>query len=219
MHGRTAPETAAPGRTAPIRFLGAIAVGAIVALSTVGQAIAASSWTDPTGDALFRAPAYADIVAGGVEENGGIFELSMTVADVIPEAPQLPPPAAAELRWAFPIDLDPSTFPIGYPAPVAPESDQGAPAEGFVALAWNGSAFSATWYDRRPLLTGGEATATSVPFDIDGDMIHVWLDGSLIGDPASFRIGFLTLAVPVLPPNLGYNRRIDWLNPFYNAWP
>jgi hypothetical protein len=202
------------------RLSASIGLGAIVALSSFGQALAMTSYTDPIGDALFHAAAYADIVAGSVEEDAGTFEFIVTVAESIPETPGLAPPGVEELRWAVTLDLDPTTAPAGYPGPpVAPQSPLAGAAEGFIAVAWNGSAFSATWYDRRPLLSGGDATATAVPFDIDGDMVHVWLDGALIGDPTSFRVGFVTVAVPVLPPNLGYKRFIDWVAPFYNAWP
>jgi hypothetical protein len=76
------------------------------------------------------------------------------------------------------------------------------------------------WFDRRPLLTGGEYTATSVPFEIDGDTIRIWLDGALIGDPDSFRVGFVTAAVATELGTLVDQKRIlDGLSPFYNQWP
>lgn len=125
------------------------------------------------------------------------------------------------LRWAVALDLDPTTFPAGWPlAPGAPQSAQAAVAEGFVAIAWDGSTFSATWFDRRPLLTGGEYTATSVPFEIDGDTVRMWLDGALIGDPTSFRVGFATAAVTTeLGTIVDQKRILDGLQPFFNSWP
>jgi hypothetical protein len=198
-----------------------IGLGAIVALSASGQALAATTYTDPVGDAQFHAPAYADIVAGSVVEDAGTFEFIMRVAEAIPATPRLTPPGVQALRWAVPLDLDLTTNPAGWPAaPGAPRSSQAPPAEGFVAVAWDGSAFSATWYDRRPLLSGGEVQATTVPFEIDGDTIHVWLDGALIGDPASFRVGFVTAALTTeLGTIVDVKRLIDYLQPFYNQWP
>lgn len=193
----------------------------MVALSTSGQALAASAWTDPVGDALLHAPAYADIVAGNVVEDGGVFEFTMRVAAAIPQTPRLTPPGVQALRWAVSLDLDPTTFPAGWPAaPGDPRSSQAPPAEGFMAVAWDGSTFSATWFDRRPLLTGGDVTATSVPFEIDGDTVHIWLDGALIGDPTSFRVGFVTAAVTTrLGTTVDQKQLLDLLSPFYNPWP
>jgi len=203
------------------RWITTVGLGAVVALSASGLALAASTWTDPVGDAAFRAPAYADVVAGNVDLNGGVFEFTMTVAEAIPETPILPPPGVAELRWAVALDLDSTAFPAGWPlAPGDPRSNQSAPAEGFIAVAWNGSAFSATWYDRRPLLSGGDVVATSVPFEIDGNAVHMWLDGALIGDPTSFRVGFVTAAETTqLGTLVDVKRLLDYIQPFYNAWP
>lgn len=210
----------APGHTRA-RWITSVGLGAMVALSAIGPALAASTWTDPVGDVAFRAPAYADVVAGNVDLDGGIFEFTMTVAEAIPESPILPPPGVAELRWAVALDLDPTAFPVGWPlAPGAPQSAQGAVAEGFLAVAWNGSTFTGTWYDRRPLLSGGEHTATSVPFEIDGNEVHIWLDGALIGDPSSFRVGFVTAAETTqLGTIVDVKRILDGLSPFFNAWP
>lgn len=203
------------------RRITSLGVAALVAMSASGLALAASSWTDPVGDAAFRAPAYADVVAGSVEEVGGVFKFTMTVAAPIPQAPILPPPGVAELRWAVPLDLDSTTFPAGWPlAPGDPRSNQRAAAEGFMAVAWTGSEFTGTWYDRRPLLSGGEHTATSVPFEIVGDKVSIWLDGALIGDPATFRVGFVTAAETTqLGTLVDVKRILDPLTPFYNVWP
>ena len=183
------------GKSVRARLTSSIGLGAIVALSSLGQTLAASSWTDPVGDALFHAPAYADIVAGRVDQDAGTFEFTMTVADAIPETPKLTAPGVQALRWVASLDLDPTSSPIGWPVPqrlpAAPQSSPAA-AEGFLAVAWDGTEFSGTFFDRRPLLSGGEVVATTVPFEIDGNTVHMWLDGALIGDPASSRVGFVT---------------------------
>ena len=210
----------APGRIRA-RWITSVGLGAMVALSASGQALAASSWTDPVGDALFHAPAYADIVAGTVTENAGTFEFSLTVAEAIPETPKLTAPGVQALRWVASLELDPTTHPAGWPAaPGNPRSAQALAAEGFVAVVWDGTAFSATFFDRRPLLSGGAVVATAVPFEIDGDTVHMWLDGALIGNPTSFQIGFATAAVTVeLGKLVDAKQILDGLSPFYNPWP
>jgi hypothetical protein len=203
----------------------ATALGAVMATLSSGHVLAASSWTDAAGDATFRAPAYADIIAGSVSEANGTFELTMTVAAPIPAMPEFVLPGVRELRWAIPLDLDPTTFPAGWPLGPTTEARHEtlgltAPPEGFAAVSWNGSEFSATWYDRRPLLNGDEVTMTAVPFEIDGDTVHIWLDADLIGNPTSFRVGFATAAVTTeLGTVVDTKRILDTSQPFYNAWP
>ena len=214
----------AAGQSLRARLSASMGLGAIVALSSFGQALAATTYTDPVGDALFHAPAYTDILAGSVEEDAGTFEFTMRVAEAIPETPRLTPPGVQGLRWVASLDLDPTTFPIGWPLPqrlpAAPQSAKVAAAEGFVAVAWDGSAFSATFFDRRPLLSGGDVVATSVPFEIDGDTVRIWLDGALIGDPTSFRVGFVTVALTTkLGTIIDQKQLLDVLQPFYNPWP
>ena len=89
-----------------------------------------------------------------------------------------------------------------------------------MAVVWDGSAFSAAWFDRRPLLTGGTYTVTSVPFEIDGNTVTVWMDGDLIGNPTSFKVGFATAAVSVeLGTLVDAKQVLDGMSPFLNQWP
>ena len=89
-----------------------------------------------------------------------------------------------------------------------------------MAVIWDGSAFSAAWFDRRPLLTGGTYTMTSVPFEISGSTVRVWLNGDLIGNPTSFGVGFATAAVTVeLGKLIDAKQVLDGLSPFINQWP
>jgi hypothetical protein len=204
-----------------VRLTASIGLAAIIALSTSGGALASTAYTDPTGDALFRAPAYLDIVAGTVEKDAGTFEFTLTVADAIPQTPRFTPPGVEGLRWVFSLDLDPTTFPGGWPlGPTRPGLGLKAGADGFVAVAWDDRGFTATLFDRRPLLSGDEVVATSVPFDIDGSTVTVWLDGALIGDPTSFRVGFVTVALTTeLGTVVDIKRLLDVTNPFWNQWP
>lgn len=203
------------------RWITSVGLGTMVALSASGQALAATTYTDPVGDAQFHAQAYADIVAGTVEESAGTFEFTMTVAEAIPSVPDLRAPGVQALRWVVSLDLDPAAFPVGWPfAPGAPQSAQKGAADGFLAVAWDGSEFSGTFFDRRPLLSGGDVATTTVPFEIDGDTVHIWLDSALIGDPTSFRFGFVTAALTTeLGTIVDVKRLLDYLQPFYNAWP
>jgi len=107
----------AAGQSLRARLSASMGLGAIVALSSFGQALAATTYTDPVGDALFHAPAYADIVAGTLVDDAGTFEFIVKVADVIPQTPRLTPPGVQALRWVASLDLDPTTFPIGWPLP------------------------------------------------------------------------------------------------------
>ncbi len=202
------------------RVTASIGLGALVALSASRLALAATAYTDPVGDALFHAPAYADIVAGTVNEDAGVFEFTITVADEIPVTPKLTPPGVQALRWVVSLDLDPAAFPVGWPfAPGAPQSAQKGAADAFLAVAWDGTGFSGTLFDRRPLLSGGEVVMTSVPFEIDGDEVHIWLDGASIGDPASFRFGFVTASLTTeLGTIVDVKRLLDYFQPFWNAW-
>jgi hypothetical protein len=203
------------------RLTASIALGASVVLSASSPALAATTYTDPVGDALFHAPAYADIVAGTVEKNAGVFEFTMTVAGEIPETPKLTAPGVQALRWVVSLDLDPTTFPVGWPfAPGSANSAQRGAADAFLAVAWDGTAFSGTLFDRRPLLSGGDVAMTSVPFEIDGNRVHMWVDGAAIGDPDSFHFGFVTAALTTkLGTIVDIKQLLDVLQPFYNPWP
>jgi len=220
MGGACAVSGKEPGHIRA-RWITSVGLGAMVALSSSGQALGATTYTDPVGDAQFHAPAYADIVAGTVGEVGGSFEFTITVADAIPQTPKLTAPGVQALRWVVSLDLDPTTSPVGWPfAPGAPQSAQKGAADAFLAVAWDGTEFSGTLFDRRPLLSGGEVVMTAVPYEIDGDIVHIWLDGALVGDPTSFRFGFVTAALTTeLGTIVDVKRLLDYLQPFYNAWP
>ena len=74
--------------------------------------------SDPVGDALFNAPAFQDIVRVEMTKTaGGDLELLMEMAGSVPVNPPLPPPGNSEIWWMWVFDLDPTTFPVGYPLP------------------------------------------------------------------------------------------------------
>jgi hypothetical protein len=66
-----------------------------------------------------------------------------------------------------------------------------------VYVSWDGTEFAGTATDRRPLLTGGEAIITPVPFSINGTIVEAVLAYELIGDvPPSFQWAPITVDRP-----------------------
>jgi hypothetical protein len=149
-----------------------------VAAATAGAAPSVvSTVSDPVGDANFSAPAFQDVVFVQITETtDGDFDLLMEVAGPLPVNPPLPPPGSSEIWWVWNFDLDPTTFPAGYPYLKA-----NGPAEFSVHVSWDGTGFTGTAVDRRPLLTGGEATISPVPFSIDDGIVEAVLPSALIG--------------------------------------
>ena len=171
---------------------GRVALAALAAAAVLEVAPAApdaplsdvSTVSDPVGDTKHNAPEFQDMVIGQMTKTAsGDFELRMDMAGPVPAAPSLPPPATNQIWWFWAFDLDPTTNPKGYP--VAPGASINP--EFVVYVSWDGAAFAGTAIDRRPLLTGGEAIVTSVPFNINGTIVEATLASTLIGDvPASF---------------------------------
>jgi len=160
----------------------AIAEPAAAALTSVVE--------DPIGDLLtqlpngpnpaFVAQAYQDILRATVTLKHGQFILTMKLAAPIPESPILPPQIELiEWDWTFNTNL--TAFPAGFPFPGPIDS-----SEFMVFVIWNGVSFSAILIDRRPLLTGGDALLTPVPFQIKGSDITVSVDAALLDNPSSF---------------------------------
>ena len=143
-----------------------------------------STIVDPAGDALYHAPAFQDFVFGQMTQTAeGDFEFRMELAGPVPDSPDLPPQGQSEIWWLWGFDLDPIAFPRGYPS--APRA--AAAPEFFVLVSWNGNDFAGVAIDRRPLLDGGEAIVTPVPFSINDTMVEALLPSDLADDfPASF---------------------------------
>jgi hypothetical protein len=158
--------------------------------SAAAQPVSAQTSTisDPVGDALFNAPAFQDIVRVEMTKTaGGDLELLMEMAGSVPVNPPLPPPGNSEIWWMWVFDLDPTTFPVGYPLSAQKHY---APYEFVVYVSWDGAEFAGTAIDRRPLLTGEEAILTPVTFSVDGKILQADLPSALIGAvPTSFGWG------------------------------
>ena len=157
--------------------------------SALAQPVSAQTSTvsDPVGDANFNAPAFQDFVFGQITKTAsGDFELLMEMAGSVPDDPSLPPPGASEIWWSWAFDFDPTAHPEGTPFP----PPAGTPQELIAYVSWDGTEFAGFLIDRRPLLTGGEAIITPVPFSINGTIVDVVLASELIGDaPPSFLWG------------------------------
>jgi len=162
-------------------------LAAILSTAALGIALPMSTQistvTDPVGDAHHHAPAFQDVVFAQITETaGGDFNLLMEMAGPVPVNPPLPPAGQSEIWWLWVFDLDPTTFPAGYPFVKAY-----APPEFVVYVSWDGAEFAGTAFDRRPLLDGGEAIITPVAFSIDGTILRADLPYTLIGAvPTSF---------------------------------
>ena len=167
--------------------LGTIALLAAI-MSTAGPVSAQTSTvSDPVGDAKHHAPAFQDVVFGRMTKTAsGDFHLLMEMAAPVPVNPPMPHPARSEIWWGWGFNLDPTTFPAGWPNQASIGS--GLPAEFVVIVSWDGTEFACTAVDRRPLLTGGEAVFTPITFSIDGTIVEADLPYALIGDvPSSFE--------------------------------
>ena len=138
-----------------------------------------------------HAPAFQDIIRGEIQKKGNSYILRMEMAGPIPGIHNLPEPANSEIWWAWAFDLDLTTVPKGYP--FAPGDK--VPSEFYVYVSWDGEEFRGYAIDRRPLLTGGSAIVTPVPFSIDGAIVEAVLASALIGNPSSFRWGVRAIDV------------------------
>jgi hypothetical protein len=187
---------------------------AIMVAAGLSASAATPTLADPSGDAKYNAPGYMDIVGAEAVLTGDTISFRMSVAAAIPATPPLPPPGNNQIHWDFPIDSDPSTFPAGYLYPSAP--GQSRNAEFFIKVAWDGSSFSAVLVDRRPLLSGGEATFTPLAFTISGTDVQVAVPASLL--PSSFSWGALTIYWSSTPGTAGIHI-VDNVEPFYTPFP
>lgn len=220
-----------------IRTAGSIALGAALLVGCAERSIPTASRavvldaaagltsivTDPVGDVKSKYPAYLDIVQVAITRKDRSFTLTTDLAGSVPTDPAADPVNSSGLDFLnvalFGLDSDPTTSPVGYPFPAKEQSAR--PFEFFVVVSWNptgsfglGTGFVGFVIDRRPLLTGGEAVVTPVPFTIDGSRVTVTVDARLLGDPATFQWGAATVAskhpapteefdVPDLAPDAG----------------
>ena len=171
------------GKVMALAALGVVAVFDVAPATADEAPDVVTTVSDAVGDASFNAPAFQDVVRVQVTKTAsGDFKLLMEMAGPVPANPPLPPPGHREIQWVWNFDLDPTTFPAGYPYLKAD-----GPAEFSVRVSWDGTEFVGAAVDRRPLLTGGKAIITPVTFSINGAIVQADLSYALIGAvPASF---------------------------------
>ncbi len=154
--------------------------------------------TDPVGDAVLTAagiaaPPYQDIVKASITFKDSRFIFLMDLAAPVPNNPPLLPPGTALIDWVWQLQTDPTLFPCGFPGAPGPAAFC-PPFEFVIGIVWNGTSFTGIFIDRRPLLMGGNAIVTVVPFNIKGSEITASLSGAMIDSPSSFGWHALTTA-------------------------
>jgi hypothetical protein len=164
------------------------ATGAFAADVVAGKT---SVVTDPAGDADKTAQAYQDIVRAEITKVGTNFVFVLTLAAPVPDNPPLPSWADV-IVWQFILDTDPTASEAGYPF----TKNTVNPLEFFIQHRVYRSGFvdpldptssADVLVDRRPLLTGGQATVTPIKVSIDGAQITFVVDAALLGDPSTFN--------------------------------
>ena len=150
--------------------------------------------TDPVGDAMptpgIAAPSYLDIVKASITSSHGQFVFVTDLAAPIPNSPPLLPPGIALIDWAWQLNTDPTKTVCGFPG--GPGASLCIPVEFIVIIFWDGTSFTGMLIDRRPLLTGGNAILTAVPFNINGSEVIASSNGAMIDNPLSFGWRALT---------------------------
>ena len=168
-------------------FLFVVVIAILTAVNSQDVSAQTASYSDPSGDADFKAPGYQDIIRAEIAKESDGFVVRMEVAAAVPANPPLSPPARVEIHWVWAFNLDPAT-PRGYP--IAPGLT--LPGEVHARIAWNGTSFSGEVIDRRPLLSGGEAIITQALFNIEGSTLELHVPSAVVGNPTSFGWGVLT---------------------------
>lgn len=132
-----------------------------------------------------KGPAYFDIVHAAVTGGAGASTMSMRLAAPVPLTPPNPTGNPGFDFWLFALDTQAGSDPKGYPF----SPGVARPFEQFVFLTWDGTAFHSYTVDRTPLVSGGEAVITDIPFSFNAarDEITFVFDEALIGSPAEFN--------------------------------
>src|SRR3989442_283838 len=138
--------------------------------------------TDPVGDADKTAQPYQDIVRAEITRQGTNFVFVLTLAAPVPDNPSLPSWADV-IVWQFILDPYPTASEAGYPF----TKNTTNPLEFFIQHRVYRFGFvdpldptsaADVLVDRRPLLTGGQATVTPIKVSIDGAQITFVVDAT-----------------------------------------
>jgi hypothetical protein len=147
---------------------------------------------DDLGDVGKKTPAWLDIVSASITRTGQSFIFEAELAAPIPDDPALDPLVPKQtdhLGVFYAVDSDSTTAPVGFSF----SKNQGNISEFFLGTGWNptgsfglGTGFIGLLLDRRPLLTGGQATLTAITFTVQGTHVSAVVDAAMLGDPATF---------------------------------
>jgi hypothetical protein len=163
--------------TPPLRVAGSLLCALLVSLAALTARAQIATVTDPQGDAFYsqghEAPAFLDILVASITISDTLM-LTVDVASSLDALPN-PPGSGGIFFWNFALNTDNSTDPPGFPE--APGVT--AAAEFTVYALWDGTAFSATFVDRRPALTGGSALLYSIPVSVSGSSITLTVPATL----------------------------------------
>src|SRR5438552_50783 len=144
---------------------------------------------DAAGDATNKAQDYQDIVRVEITKVGRIFVFTMELAAPLPDNPPVPP-GSDMILWELVLDTDPTTFPVGYPFTGASYFEfvveHRVYRPGFTDPV-DPTRSAGFLMDRRPLLTGGQATIIPIQLSIEGAKLTWVVDAALLGDPSTFQ--------------------------------
>ena len=147
--------------------------------------------TDPVGDLENKGSDYQDITRAEITKQGTNFAFVLTLVAPVPDSPALPS-GADVIVWQFLLDTDPTASPAGYPF----TKNTAVPFEFMIQYRVYRSGFTdpldptsraGVLVDRRPLLTGGQATVTPVKVSLNGTQITFVINTGLLGDPSTFN--------------------------------
>ncbi len=176
-------------------FTAAIGVFVLIALGAVSGAASATistSVTDETGDASKKTEPWQDVVSCGVSKDGDSFTFTQEMAENIPASPYVT--GNHSLFWFWGIDTDTGLVPSGYP--FATGNGSGThPEDFFLELEADSSGWTAYVIERRPLVSGEEATTTGVDFSVNGKVATLVVSKDVIGDPSTFTFWIGTLVL------------------------
>src|SRR5207245_3453197 len=153
--------------------------------------------TDPVGDLENKGSDYQDIVRAEITKQGTNFVFALTLVAPVPDSPALPS-GADVIVWQFLLDADPTASPAGYPF----TKNIAFPSEFMIQYRVYRYGFTdpldptssaGVLVDRRPLLTGGQATVTPVKVSLNGTKLTWVVDAALLGDPETFQWADATL--------------------------
>lgn len=168
----------------------AVLLGLLVIAAPIATAGSTSTVT-VTGSSLVRefefTQAWQNMSGASLTRSSTGFTFSMTVNATIPTSPALPG-QYSQLAWWFCLstinNASPASFPHGFPHPK--NDNHPFDCTYFLPLVWDGHHFAGILTNRTPLLTGGTATTTTIPFTISGATLTLSVSASQVGSPSTF---------------------------------